>query len=182
MINASAFDNLRGEGQNALLDSSKENEGDSISRLDGKASSIRHPSHYGRAETTSDELQYHETASILVGQSQMTTVEALPMAKTTVLVREKENVVPDYDKYILAMAYSHLFPYGYGHPGKERLVKVSLEECCKYYFRLQNKLVSRDSSFLLVVLNLIEHQRAAMCTVISAKTNPWKFAEMAEGS
>ncbi len=167
------------EGPHSLISLHEVNSEERVSRLDGQASSVRDPTHFGAATSLSDETEYKETSSVFVPLSPNTSVETIDQARNTVLLRNKGTLLNDYDKDILAMAFPDLFPYGFGHPGTGRRVPVSFEECCRYYLRLGNKSFAQNTAFPLVAFNLISKMRVALSTVIRAKINPASFSQLA---
>ncbi len=64
-VDTNALHQLRCEGPSCILEVTRENDEESLSRLDGEVQSIPRQNHFGEARTASDELQYNETASVL---------------------------------------------------------------------------------------------------------------------
>lgn len=90
-------------------------------------------------------------ASVLVDHVPHTTLQALFVAKDSILVRNDGHYVSDYEKDILGMAYPDLFPYGRRHPGTLRPVTMSFEEYRRYYMRLSGRIFAQHQTFGLIV-------------------------------
>ncbi|OWY98326.1 hypothetical protein PHMEG_00030934 [Phytophthora megakarya] len=50
-------------------------------------------------------------------------------------LRRSTQMANDVFKTLLARLFPHLFPFGRGHPGEDRKLHVSVEECIKHYVR-----------------------------------------------
>ncbi len=70
------------------------------------------------------------------------------MATSRVLdVQQLGKFVPFSDPNLFAKLFPRRFPFGYGHPGAERKVPVSLEQCIKHYLSISSRMFSQDDTF-----------------------------------
>lgn len=151
----------------------------SAEKVNEDESSVRDTDHLGTAATEEEETEYHQNTSMLFDALPNTTIESLKLARDTVLIRNRGRLVTDYDMNLLALAYPDLFPFGYGHPGTNRAVQVSFEECCRYYFRLSNRRFAQNVTFPVVVFNICGRRRVALSTSIRCKMRPDEFRSFA---
>lgn len=115
---------------------------------------------------------YEESVSFHIDIISRTSVEALKTAIETVLVRNNGEFVSDYDKEYFAIAFPDLFSYGHGHPGTERIIPVSLEECCQYYARLHQRNFSQHPTFIFIAFDVCGRRRVATSTTVRARFRP----------
>ncbi|ETK78393.1 hypothetical protein L915_15559, partial [Phytophthora nicotianae] len=64
-------------------------------------------------------------------------------------VRSSSFFANDISGTLLARIFPDLFPVGCGHPGEQRHVKVSVQECIKYYTMLSERQFAEDALFTL---------------------------------
>lgn len=153
--------------------------------VEGSAGSRRRAMHnlVGKEENGKDhngmELNYKEIRSVLVETSPQTTVEALSIARNAVLVRNQGDFVSSYDGDLFGLAFPDLFPYGRGHPGTERRVAVSLEQCLRYYLRLSGRQFAQHPTFALVSFDVCGRRRVANSTAISARHRSGQYESIA---
>ncbi|GMF13141.1 unnamed protein product [Phytophthora lilii] len=69
--------------------------------------------------------------------------------------RRSNYFANDISGSLLARAFLNLFPFGRGHPGEDRRVKVSVQECVKYYTMLSERQFAEDELFTLVAFDKI---------------------------
>ncbi|ETL31819.1 hypothetical protein L916_15460, partial [Phytophthora nicotianae] len=70
-------------------------------------------------------------------------------------VRRSSFFANDISGTLLARIFPDLFPFGRGHPGEQRHVKVSVQECIKYYTMLSERQFDEDALFTLVAFDKI---------------------------
>jgi hypothetical protein len=54
-------------------------------------------------------------------------------------IRRSNQIANDVSETLLARMFPHLFPFGRGHPGEDRKIHVSVEECVKHYTLLSER-------------------------------------------
>ncbi len=75
-------------------------------------------------------------------------------------MQQQANFVRFSDPNLFAELFPHLFPFGYGHPGTERKLNVSLEE------------FAQDDTFLLIAFDIVTRKTAMSKAALMCKLNP----------
>ncbi len=91
-------------------------------------------------------------------------------------VQQLGNFVPFSDPNLFAKLFPHLFPFGYGHPGAERKVEVSLEQCIKHYLSIYSRRFAQDDTFPLIAFDIVSRKRAMGQNSLMCKINPKEMA------
>lgn len=103
------------------------------------------------AQFHSEGLTDHQDGSFFVREDIATTVESLNFASVKVVdVQRSDQLLPDGIPGILARIHPDLFPYGQGHPGSSRPVRLNLDQCWAHYLRLSSRTFSKHIWFPLV--------------------------------
>lgn len=89
-----------------------------------------------------------------------------------VVVRRSNQLVPDYKTSVLALAFPSLFPFGTGDPSFPRPIKISLEECVRYYLMLSTRRFAQHHSFVLVAFDMVVRTRAVNNIWLRCKLYP----------
>ncbi len=61
---------------------------------------------------------------------------------------------------MFAKLFPHLFPFGHGHPGTDRRVSVSLQQCKKHYLSISSRRFAQDDTFPLIAFDIVSRKRA----------------------
>ncbi|POM61644.1 hypothetical protein PHPALM_29316 [Phytophthora palmivora] len=93
------------------------------------------------------------------------------------LIRNSSKFACDSDGSIYAKMFPHLFPYGRGHPGEERLVPVSYDGCIKYYTMHSSRRFAEDDTFLLVTFDRLSTQKMSTWISLTCKRYPDMFSD-----
>ncbi|KUF79609.1 hypothetical protein AM588_10000142 [Phytophthora nicotianae] len=92
-------------------------------------------------------------------------------------VRRSSFFANDISGTLLARIFPELFPFGRGHPGEQRHVKVSVQECIKYYTMLSERQFAEDALFTLVAFDKI----SMMSMYIQNHVRCQRFPHLLEG-
>lgn len=141
--------------------------------IDADQDSVRRPKFMDSVTCEEDERLVHLDGSIFVNHQASTTIEALYIASAKIIdVERMGRLLPDSTPDILARLFQDLFPYGIGHTGTERPVKVSFHESCSHYIRLSKRLFAQHPTFPLISFDMCSRKKALMSIVISCQMNP----------
>jgi hypothetical protein len=93
------------------------------------------------------------------------------------LIKRSNQLATEASGDLFAKIFPHLFPYGHGHPGELRQVRVSFQECIKHYTMLSSRQFAEDELFTLVAFDRISMQNMYVQNSIRCQ----RFPEMYRG-
>ncbi len=135
--------------------------GEISKQVEDDKSNVRRPTVFESASNVNEELFIHQEASILASHKNIEPATVLKLATSRVAdVQQSGQLVPFSDPNLFAKLFPHLFPYGEGHPGKNRKVSVSVQECVKHYLRLSSRRFPQDETFPLTAFDIISRKKS----------------------
>jgi hypothetical protein len=123
-----------------------------------------------------DELEYIENQTVFssaapqIGNTVLTSILDEQFNRIVDITKDRDNPLfavynstrksVIFDKENVAKLFPHLFPFGTGHPGQYRKIKVSRQECITYYLHLSGRQFDRDSLFILYAFDSLSLDRS----------------------
>jgi hypothetical protein len=80
------------------------------------------------------------------------------------------------DKVLFARMFSHLFPFGRGHPGEDHHVPVSMDACLRHYAELSTRKFAEDDLFTVVSFDHLTVQKLFTSVAVMCQRDPCRFA------
>jgi hypothetical protein len=165
-------------------------------KIDIESQRVNKVSIEGKGQKVEDELEYIEKQIVYSATSKDNEQELLYelhndhynkiVNKTINANRQVVRVYSSSKKSSLydltndAKLFPHLFPFGRGHPGESRYIRVSREECVAHYLRLSTRAFDRDSLYALYAFDQLSLQRALTQSYISCKSLPTLYRNFGE--
>jgi hypothetical protein len=142
----------------------------------------------GKGENVEDELEYIENQLVFTATAPNNEKDLLEEVhnehynkvvnktinpnRQVVRVYSSSKKSSIFDKTNDAKLFPHLFPFGRGHPGENRFIPVSRDECVVHYLKLSTRVFDKDSLYSLYAFDQLSLQRALTHSYVSCKSAP----------
>ncbi|OWZ07530.1 hypothetical protein PHMEG_00020066 [Phytophthora megakarya] len=151
---------------------------DQVGQVDDDQERVGINSDVIRVDSTEDENEIVERGLVFVndvnrGSAASGAVDAA--SDRRFLVRHSSTFAYDSDGTIYAKMFPHLFPYGRGHPGDKRQIKVSQNACMRHYSLLSSRRFAEDLTFFLVAFDRLSTQKMFTRISLTCKRYPDLF-------